>query len=71
MGGGAAARGEYSSCASQWALARKGCCLVTLADVARLSATSRSTASRALNSDPRISAATTECARLAAEALGL
>lgn len=44
--------------------------MVTLADVARLSATSRSTASRALNADPRISSATTERVRLVAEALG-
>ena len=44
--------------------------VVTLADVARLSATSRSTASRALNADPRISSATTERVRLVAEALG-
>jgi DNA-binding LacI/PurR family transcriptional regulator len=44
--------------------------VVTLADVARLSATSRSTASRALNNDPRISPATTERVRLVADALG-
>lgn len=44
--------------------------MVTLADVARLSATSRSTASRALNSDSRISPATTERVRLVADALG-
>lgn len=41
----------------------------TLADVARLSATSRSTASRALKNDPRISAETAERVRLVAEAL--
>jgi LacI family transcriptional regulator len=44
--------------------------VVTLADVARLSATSRSTASRALHDDPRISTETTERVRLVAEALG-
>ncbi len=42
----------------------------TLADVARLSATSRSTASRALNNDSRISPSTVERVRLVAEALG-
>lgn len=44
--------------------------MVTLADVARLSATSRSTASRALNNDARISRATTDRVRLVADALG-
>ena len=44
--------------------------MTTLADVARLSATSRSTASRALKDDPRISRATVERVRLVAEALG-
>lgn len=44
--------------------------MVTLADVARLSATSRSTASRALNNDPRISRAATDRVRLVAKALG-
>ncbi|MDQ1708944.1 MAG: hypothetical protein QOG49_329 [Frankiaceae bacterium] len=44
--------------------------MVTLADVARLSATSRSTASRALRNDPRISTATTERVRLVANSLG-
>ncbi|RZS91260.1 LacI family transcriptional regulator [Motilibacter rhizosphaerae] len=43
--------------------------MATLADVARLSATSRSTASRALKNDPRISAATAERVRLVAAAL--
>ncbi|MEO6712236.1 MAG: LacI family DNA-binding transcriptional regulator [Mycobacteriales bacterium] len=43
--------------------------MVTLADVARLSATSRSTASRALRGDPRISAATTQRVRFVAESL--
>ena len=43
--------------------------VATLADVARLSATSRSTASRALKNDPRISAETAARVRLVAEAL--
>jgi LacI family transcriptional regulator len=44
--------------------------VVTLADVARLSATSRSTASRALKNDPRISDETADRVRLVAKALG-
>ena len=43
--------------------------VATLADVARLSSTSRSTASRALKNDPRISDATAARVRLVAEAL--
>ncbi|WP_327693352.1 LacI family DNA-binding transcriptional regulator [Streptomyces sp. NBC_00459] len=44
--------------------------MVTLADVARMSGTSRSTASRALKDDPRISAKTSERVQLVAKALG-
>ncbi|MEU4607312.1 LacI family DNA-binding transcriptional regulator [Kribbella sp. NPDC023972] len=44
--------------------------VVTLADVARMSATSRSTASRALKGDPRISEETADRVRLVAKALG-